>query len=126
VEDNGKIIQFPLKGNPNFDIKVDSSGLELQQDMMFAEQLTEGLVVNMIHNMYENNIDTENEAFICDIAVLIELVKSAIYRDLGISHPLQDVVDTFVTAKKEDKKISVTFDPELMKGLLVEDEEEED
>ena len=80
----------------------------------------------MIHNMYENNIDTENEAFICDVAVLIELVKSTIYRDLGINHPLQDVVDTFVTAKKEEKKISVTFDPELMKGLLVENEEEED
>lgn len=125
MEDKGKVIQFPLKGNPNFDIKVDSTGLELQQDMLFAEQLTEGLVVNMIHNMYENGINTEDESFICDVAVMIELVKSAIYRDLGISHPLQDVVDTFVTANKEGKKISVTFDPELMKGILVEDEEEE-
>ena len=97
MEETGKIIQFPLKGKPNFDIKVDSSGLELQQDMMFAEQLTEGLVVNMIHNMYENNIDTENETFICDVAVLIELVKSTIYRDMGIGASICNInVNRFV------------------------------
>lgn len=126
MEEKGKIIQFPLKGKPNFDIKVDSTGLELQQDMLFAEQLTEGLVVNMIHNMYENNIDTENEAFICDVAVLIELVKSAIYRDMGITHPLQDVVDTFVSAKREDKKISVSFDPEFMRDMIVTENDNEE
>lgn len=126
MEEKGKVIQFPLNGKPNFDIKVDSSGLELQQDLLFADHLTEGLVVNMIHNMSENGIETDNEDFIRDIAFLIEIVKSALHRDMGITHPLQEVVDTFVTSQQEGKKISVSFDPQLMKDIILEEEDEEE
>lgn len=126
MEEKGKVIQFPLNSKPNFDIKVDSSGLELQQDLLFADHLTEGLVVNMIHNMSENGIETDNEDFIRDIAFLIEIVKSALHRDMGITHPLQEVVDTFVTSQQEGKKISVSFDPQLMKDIILEEEDEEE
>lgn len=126
MEEKGKVIQFPLNSKPNFDIKVDSSGLELQQDLLFADHLTEGLVVNMIHNMSENGIETDNEDFIRDIAFLIEIVKSALHRDMGIAHPLQEVVDTFVTSQQEGKKISVSFDPQLMKDIILEEEDEEE
>jgi len=66
-EKKGKVIQFPLTATPNPNIKVDSYALQMQQDMTFADHLTEGLVVNMIHNMSENGVDTEDTEFIADI-----------------------------------------------------------
>ena len=87
TENKANVIQFPLKVPANSAIKIDDTALQMQQDMVFADHLTEGLVVNMIHNMGENGIDTEDEDFICDISLLIEQVKSSIYRSCGIRIP---------------------------------------
>ena len=120
----GNIIEFPLKATPNPNIKVDSYALQLQQDMTFADHLTEGLVVNMIHNMSENGIDTEDENFIADISMMIEMVKSTIYRSLDIPHPMQDVTDEFVTTTKENGKTSVYLDCYEIRNTLTEEDEE--
>jgi|TARA_Y100000389_G_C17251156_1_gene408154 hypothetical protein len=124
TEKNKNVIQFPLKATPNPNIKIDDYALQLQQDMMFADHLTEGLVVNMIHNMAENGIDTENEDFIADISMMIEQVKSTIYRSCHIPHPMQDITDEFVTVTKKDGKMSTYLDCHEIKDTLLEDEEE--
>lgn len=127
MEKGKNVIQFPLKATPNPNIKIDDSALQMQQDIVFAEHLTEGLVVNMIHNMSENGIDTEDQSFIADISLMIELVKSTIYRSCEIPHPLQEIVDSFVeTTKLDGGKTSVFLDTALMRDILTDDGEEED
>ena len=53
-------------------------------------------MVQMIHTMSENGIDVNEKSFIRDMGMIIELVKSTIYRDMGYDHVLQGLTDTFV------------------------------
>ena len=71
------------------EFKITDTAIKLHTDIKVADHLTEGLVVNMIHNMNANDVDTEDPEFIKDIGFLIELVKSIIYRDMRIKHPIQ-------------------------------------
>jgi hypothetical protein len=86
---DGKIIQFPNRMKVHKNLKISDKAIKLHTDLKFAEHLTEGLVVNMIANMQENGMDTENPEFIKDIGFMIELVKACIYRDMGVKHPMQ-------------------------------------
>ena len=124
----GNIIKFPFKGkSPANDIKIDSSAIEVRENIIFTENLTEALVVNMIHNMAENGVDVDSEGFICDTSFLIELVKSMIYRDLGMQHPLQGMVDTFVSSTKDGNRIRVEVDVDFIQDVVddINNEEEE-
>ena len=119
MEEKGKVIQFPLNGNvSNNNIKIDNAAVELRENIIFTDNLTEGLVINMIHNMSENGIDVDSVDFIKDTAFLIEMVKSIIHRNLDMTHPMQRFVDLFVSAELEGKKMNVTIDTELMTEIV--------
>ena len=122
---SGKIIQFPKKAKPQKEIVIDNSGAELLESMMFAEHLTEGLVVNLIHNLAENGINTGKTEFIKDLGFIIELVKSTIYRDMEIDHPMQDFVDLFVSTKDEEGKLVTRLDIDLIEDIVANFIEEE-
>ena len=75
---------------PNKDI------IALQQDMQFAGELAQSLIVQMIHTMEENGIDISENSFIRDVAMIIELVHGTIYRDMKLSHPTHKFMEEFV------------------------------
>lgn len=118
MEEKGKVIQFPKKAKPQKEIVIDNSEMELRESVMFAEHLTEGLVVNLIHNLNENGVSTNKTEFIRDVGFLIELVKSTIYRDMDMEHPMQDIVDLFVSTTKEDGQLVTRIDMEMMEDLI--------
>ena len=120
MSDN-KIIQFPNKMRIKPEFKIDNHAIRLHTDIKVADHLTEGLVVNMIHNMGENDIDTENPEFIKDIGFLIELVKAIIYRDMDIKHPMQQMVDIFVNSAYDDEQgLYTEFDYGCMEEVVKE------
>ena len=119
--DNGKIIQFPTKLKSHKDVKINDKAIKLHTDLKFAEHLCEGLVVNMIANMQENGMDTENPEFIKDIGFMIEVVKATIYRDMGVKHPMQELVDIFVLSEYDETQgIYTEFDLDLVKEVIKE------
>ena len=88
------IIKGPWKSKR---VKVpDNSVFELQQDMLFAEELCENVMVQVIYTLGENGIDITEKSFIRDMALIIEMIKSTLYRDMGYKHPLQAFTQTFV------------------------------
>lgn len=118
MSDN-KIIQFPNKMVDKPEFKITDTAIKLHTDIKVADHLTEGLVVNMIHNMNANDVDTEDPEFIKDIGFLIELVKSIIYRDMGIKHPMQQMVDIFVnSAYDEEQGLYTEFDYGSMEQVV--------
>jgi len=121
------VVQFP-KGNPVNPIKVDNSGGIAREHMIFTDNLVEALVVNMIHNMAENGIDTDHPDFMRDIAFIVELIKSMIYREGGLDHPLQDFTKVFVEYLEEDGVTSLSIDLDMIKESLDEilDDKDED
>ena len=131
MNDNGpstNVVQFPLRGKPDANIKVDNVALGLHEDIKFADHLTEGLVVNLIHNLGENGIDTKDAEFIRDVGFTIELVKSLIYRGMGMKHPIQELVAMFTTVEEDDEDgVYTTFDIDALADFvgMMEDEEED-
>tara|TARA_B100000902_G_C26801267_1_gene664593 strand:+ start:221 stop:613 length:393 start_codon:yes stop_codon:yes gene_type:complete len=118
-EPDSNIIKFPKK-NPKIGIVVDNKAHEIRENIIFTENLCEALVVNMIHNMSENGMNVDNETFIRDTSFLIELVKSTIYRDLGMIHPLQDLVETLTTVTKDEGGVAYDVDIEGVANLIKE------
>jgi hypothetical protein len=117
--DNDKIIQFPKKMSVKEDIKISDTAIKLHTDLKYAEHLTEGLIVNMIHNMSENDIDVDNPEFIKHIGFLVEVVKSTIYQDMGVKHPMQQLVDLFVNSDYDETQgLYTEFDMATMKDVV--------
>ena len=81
----------------------DESAIELQERLAFAEDLTQTVVVQMMHTLGENGIDISEKAFVRDMALLIEMTKGSIYRDMGLAHPIHGLFENFV---------EVTVDPD--------------
>ena len=83
VENN--IIKGPWKSKR---VKVpDPSVFELQQDMLFAEELCENVMVQVIYTLGENGIDIGDKEFLQDIAFVIEALKSTLYSCLLYTSP---------------------------------------
>jgi hypothetical protein len=121
---DSKVIQFPLKNQISSGIKVDNSAAEMRENIIFTENLTEALIVNLIHNMSENGIDVDTEPYIRDTSFLIEMVKSMIYRDSEMTHPFQNLVDMCVSSTKEGKSVHVEVDIDMIKEITGFNEEE--
>ena len=66
-----------------------------QEEMEFCEELASKLVMDMIHMMSDNDVDIGERTFSRDLSLVIELVKSLLYRDAGLEYPLHEFVDTF-------------------------------
>lgn len=119
--DNGKIIQFPKNMKVKDNVKITDTAIKLHTDLKFAEHLTEGLIVNMIHNMSENDIDVDNPEFLKHIGFLVEVVKSCIYQDMGVKHPMQQMVDLFVNSDYDDTQgLYTEFDMGTMQEVVKE------
>ena len=74
----------------------DKDIIAVQQDMQFAGELAQSLIVQMIHTMEENGIDISENSFIRDVAMIIELVHGTIYRDMDLIHPTHKFMEEFV------------------------------
>lgn len=70
--------------------------------MAFADQLTESLVVQMLHTMNENGIDISNDRLIAHIGFLIETVKATAYGGLDMGHPMQTIMEQCVDLVFDD------------------------
>lgn len=124
-DEEGKVIPFPKKNKLPMGIKVDNKAHEIRENIIYTENLCEALIVNMIHNMSENGINVDAEPFIRDTSFLVELVKSTIYRDLGMVHPLQEFIDMVTSVSKDDGGVEYGVDLEFVAELSKEIDEEE-
>lgn len=105
---------------PNEDI------LAVQQDIQFAEELTQSLMVQMIHTMSENGIDVSAKTFIRDMAMVISLVNGSIYRDMGMAHITQKFMEEYVDIHNDDDgsyETEVNFETIVELANLVEDDD---
>ena len=57
----------------------------------------------MIHTMGENGVDIGGQEFVRDIGFVIETVKGTIYRDMGLAHPINRVMEMLTKINVDDK-----------------------
>jgi hypothetical protein len=95
IPDN--VVKGPWSEKSGREVKLPNKDIiALQQDMQFAGELAQSLIVQMIHTMEENGIDISENSFIRDVAMIIELVHGTIYRDMNLIHPTHKFMEEFV------------------------------
>ena len=105
----------------------DKDVIELHQDLQFAEELTQSLMVQMIHTMSENGIAVGEKDFIRDMAMLIELVTGSIYRDMEMVHPTHKFMEEFVDIMESGDtfETDVDFDTITELANLIEEDDDD-
>jgi hypothetical protein len=97
----GNILKGPWKARPKREVKLpDIDVVELQENMMFCDNLTEGVSVQLIHSVGENGFEVNSENFIRDMAFIIECIRGMLYRELDIKHPMADVMAKVIQVKE--------------------------
>ena len=100
----GDLIQFPkkriIRKQPTPKQVESETKRKKAQENYFIEQLSEEIVLHMIHVFQDHAIKMKDDKFLRDLAVIIEAIKSLIYRDFGRVHKMQAISDTLATIKK--------------------------
>ena len=121
------VVQFPkIYNGLQAPLIVDMDALKLQEDLKFADDMVEGLMVSMIHNMEQNDGDIRNERFIADLSFLSETIKAILYRDMGFQHPMISMMDTLcqLSLDKDDNKWYTDIDLKQISELFNNEEED--
>ena len=109
----GNIIPFPakriLRRQPTPQQKEGESKRRKAKENYFIEQLSEEIVLHMIHVLQDNAVKMKDDTFLRDLAVIIEAIKSLIHRDFGRVHKMHAIADTLATIKKlhDGKQVTV-------------------
>jgi|TARA_B110000459_G_C16091084_1_gene265206 hypothetical protein len=110
------VIKGPWKNKSKREVILPKEDIiEMQDNLMFMDNLTEALMVQMIHTIRENAIDVEGEDFLQDMSFIIECVRSTLYREVGTVHPIAKIMEAFTTDGLDTKYHdlpSIEFDDE--------------
>lgn len=60
----------------------------------FVERILEHYGVQLLNKLAMHGFDIENEKFMYDYIFTMETLRSCLYRNVGISHPLQRLSDS--------------------------------
>ena len=94
----GKIIQFPRTEyikNINKRPKLSEEEISKVQQMnskRIADNLAESLAIDILTVLQEQISNMQTAEFIADLAVLIEMLKSTLYREHDLPHPIQEII----------------------------------
>ena len=128
AEENDNIIQGPWPKSKRKVKLPDEEFLQMQEDMEFAEELNQKIIVQMIHTLGENGIGVSEAEFIRDLGLIIELTKGSIYRSMGIPHPTHEFFEALVDLDidEDDNSIHSSLDFELLEKFVGNNNEDDD
>ena len=108
---SAQIIKGPWKKRR---VKVPNEAEKrLREEIEFAEDINEQLMVDIIHTLNENGYDVQSTVFVCDMAFVSESLRALLYKQVGIKHPLNDIMPEMIIAEFDDKnKVTTMFDVE--------------
>ena len=90
---SAKVIQGPWKESKR-KIKVpDNDAIELQETINFIDDLTQTLIVQMIHTIKENEIDVEKESFVQNMSFVIEMVRATLLKEMTLKTNMTKIMD---------------------------------
>ena len=114
--DKGNVVKGPWKRS-----KVISQAQtdQLEQDMLFSDDVAETVMIPMIHNLAENGVDIKTNEFVQEIGFMNEVIKSMMFRHLGYKHPMQLFIQTMMSTKTESVEDTyATFDHEKLEEMI--------
>ena len=119
AKENDNVIQGPWPKSKR-KVKIpDEETLQLRENIEFAEELNQKIIVHMIQTLGENGIGVADESFIRDLGLIIELTKGSIYRSMGIPHPTHEFFEALVDLHvDDDRSIHSQIDLDIMEKFV--------
>ena len=90
---SAEIIQGPWKELKRKIKLPDKSAIELQKTINFVDDLTESLIIQMIHTIKENKIDVEKESFVQNMSLIIEMVRATLLKEMSLNTNMIKIMD---------------------------------
>ena len=120
AKENGNVIQGPWPKSKRKVKLPDEEFLQMQENMEFAEELNQKIILQMIHTLGENGVSVSDDSFIRDLGLIIELTKGSIYRSMGIPHPTHEFFEAMVEIEIEEdnSSMSSTLDFDLLEKFI--------
>ena len=106
TEDGKNIIQGPWKKGRKVKLPDLEEVDKISEDLYFADELTQSLLVGMIHTMGENGFDVNGKPFVHSMGFLIEAVRSTVYKELNLVHPLTKLMEDLTDMESEKDELS--------------------
>jgi len=102
----GKVIKFPtnyVPEHPPEAYPVDIRDKEIaEKNIAWCEELAEGLMYSCLRNLQKSGVNLVDKDTVGQLSFLAESIKSVVYYEKKIYHPLQEFADSFVSL--EDTK----------------------
>ena len=108
AKENDNVIQGPWPKSKRKVKLPDEEFLQMQENMEFAEELNQKIILQMIHTLGENGGSVSDDSFIRDLGLIIELTKGSIYRSMGIPHPTHGFFEAMVEIEIEEDNSSMS------------------
>ena len=108
AKENDNVIQGPWPKSKRKVKLPDEEFLQMQENMEFAEELNQKIILQMIHTLGENGVSVSDDSFIRDLGLIIELTKGSIYRSMGIPHPTHGFFEAMVEIEIEEDNSSMS------------------
>ena len=128
----GKLIKFPAhrvvyNKDPTRPELTEDEARQIKEDK-FVEQITESLILDIIHVLQENVVDTKTDVFLRDLAIVIESIKGLLKRDFGRKHPMQTISDSIakIHTLKDGRKVTDINYSKIIAKKQKESKEKED
>ena len=119
AKENDNVIQGPWPKSKRKVKVLDEETLELRENIEFAEELNQKLIIQMVQMMGENGLAVTDESFIRDLGLIIEMTKGSIYRSMGIPHPTHEFFETLVDLNvDDDRSIHSQLDLDMMEKFV--------
>jgi len=134
AKENENVIQGPWPKSRR-KVKIpDEELLELRENIEFAEELNQKVIIHMVQMLGENGINVGDVSFIRDLGLIVEMTKGSIYRSMGIPHPTHTFFETLVDVSVDEADNSVHSEIDLdmlekfveMSKYLEDDDEDDD
>ena len=121
---SAEIIQGPWKKASKRKVKLpDNAEIELQEAIGFVDDLTQTLIVQMIHTIKENDIDVEKESFVQNMAFIIEMVRACLLKEMSLDTNMTKIMDVmfemlFNSSPDSDSEASVKLEVDDLKSII--------
>ena len=118
-QENGNVVQGPWPKTKRKVKLPDETAIELQERLGFAEELTQSVIVQMMHTLGKNGVDITDNSFVRDMALVIEMTKGSIYRSLELNHITHGLFEALVEVEIDpDNSIATEVNQDLLEEYI--------
>ena len=90
---SAKIIQGPWKESKRKVKLPDKDAIELQKTISFINDLTQTVIVQMIQTIKENEINVEEDSFVKNMSIIIEMVRATLLKEMSLNNNMTKIMD---------------------------------